>query len=283
MTDATLPLITPSFATAPVGVEWPTREWPKGTHPHQIELEALADEMFTNDDLAITNAVVIVQGGRVVLERYGGVREFFDRPPEPITSESPLLSWSMAKSVLHCVVGTLVDAGALHPDQLAPVREWHGDDDPRRQIRLSDLLSMRDGLGFVETYELGSTSDVIEMLFGEGKNDVSAYAASVALAHEPGTFYNYSSGTSNILSRIVADQVGYADAYRDYLDQHLFGPLAMTSADPTFDESGSLSPRAICTPPRSTSRSSVCSTCEAASGTEEPSSLARGRRPRRSP
>jgi CubicO group peptidase (beta-lactamase class C family) len=67
---------------------------------------------------------------------------------------------------------------------------------------------------------------------------VSAYAASVALAHEPGTFYNYSSGTSNILSRIVADQVGYADAYRDYLDQHLFGPLAMTSADPTFDESG---------------------------------------------
>ena len=45
------------------------------------------------------------------------------------------------------------------------------------------------------------------------------------LAHEPGTFYNYSSGTTNILSRIVADLVGYGDDYRSYLDRRLFEPM----------------------------------------------------------
>ncbi len=126
----------------------------------------------------------------------------------------------------------------LDPDDRAPVPEWADANDPRHQIRVRDLLAMRDGLGFNESYVLGEPSHVIEMLFGEGKHDMAAFAASVPLAHQPGTVFNYSSGTTNILSRIVADVVGYEDAYRTYLDQRLFGPLGMTSADPTFDEHG---------------------------------------------
>jgi CubicO group peptidase (beta-lactamase class C family) len=194
--------------------------------------------MFTSEDLAVTNAVVVIQGGRVVAERYGGVREFFDRPAEPITNESPLISWSMAKSMLHCVIGTLVDAGGLDPDDLAPVPEWSDEQDPRHQIRVRNLLAMRDGLAFNESYVLGEPSHVIEMLFGEGQRDMAAFAASLPLAHGPDAQFNYSSGTTNVLSRIVADIVGYGDAYRTYLDQRLFGPLGMTSADPTFDEHG---------------------------------------------
>ena len=83
---------------------------------------------------SITNAVVVIQGGRVLVERYAGVREFFDRPPEPITEASSLLSWSMAKSMLHFLVGTLVDEGQLDPAQLAPVPEWA---DPSGLIRVA--------------------------------------------------------------------------------------------------------------------------------------------------
>jgi CubicO group peptidase (beta-lactamase class C family) len=219
-------------------VDWPTAEWSRAAHPRHDELDAVVDEMFTDEELAITNAVVVVQGGRVVAERYGGVQEYFDRPPEPITNESPLLSWSMAKSMLHFIIGTLVDAGELDPDERAPVREWRDEDDPRHQIRLHDLLAMRDGLAFTEAYVLGEPSHVIEMLFGDGQHDMAAYTANFPLAHEPGAVFNYSSGTTNVLSRIVADVVGYGDAYRDYLNQRLFGPLGMTSAEPTFDDSG---------------------------------------------
>jgi CubicO group peptidase (beta-lactamase class C family) len=238
MSDGHLPHIEPAAVLPPPDVPWPTTEWPRGTHTRQADLEELVDQAFTDQELATTNAVVIIQGGRVLAERYGGVQEFFDRPSEPITETSQLLSWSMAKSMLHMIIGTLVEEGRLDPDAPAPVPEWRDESDPRHAIRLRDLLAMRDGLGFVEVYQIGETSHVIEMLFGEGKEDMAAYTAQLPLAHEPGTFFNYSSGTTNVLSRIVADHVGYGEAYREYLEQRLFGPLGMASAEATFDPTG---------------------------------------------
>jgi len=84
---------------------------------------------------------------------------------------------------------------------------------------------MRDGLAFIEEYQIGQTSHVIDMLYGEGKDDMAAFTAALPLAREPGTCYNYSSGTSNILSRIVADVVGYGENYRAYLERRLFEPI----------------------------------------------------------
>lgn len=233
-----LPNVTPSFVEQPAQVAWPTREWPRATFATPDQLESVVDDAFTLAELSTTNAVVVIQGGRVLLERYGGVQEFFDRPAVPIGPDSQLLSWSMAKSVLHMIIGGLVDQGVLSPDQYAPVPEWGAPDDPRHRIRLRDLLAMRDGLAFVENYEVGQPSHVIEMLFGEGKEDVAAYTAKLPLAHEPGTCFNYSSGTTNVLSRIVSDHVGRGDAYRSYLQGHLFDPLGMASAEATFDPSG---------------------------------------------
>jgi CubicO group peptidase (beta-lactamase class C family) len=234
---AELPNITPRFAHQPEGVAWPTDEWPRVSST-DAELRQVVDELFTLDELAVTNAIVVVQGGRVLAERYGGVREFFDRPAEPITPRSHLLSWSMAKSVLHMIVGTLVDDGRLDPDQLAPVPEWSDPTDPRHQIRIRDLLSMRDGLDFLEEYEIGRESNILEMLWGEGQDNMAAYTANRPLAHEPDTRFYYSSGSTNILSRIVADQVGYGDRYNEYLHQRLFDPLGMQEPVAGFDGSG---------------------------------------------
>lgn len=233
-----LPTIAPAFAPQPEGVAWPRESWPRGAHERQGDLETVVDEAFTLDEFGVTNAVVVVQGGRVLAERYAGVREFFDRPPEPVEATTPILSWSIAKSILHLILGTLVDDGRLDPDQLAPVAEWREESDPRRAIRVRDLLAMRDGLDFVEEYRLGQPSDVIDMLFGEGRDDVAGFAARVGLAHVPGALFNYSSGTTNILSRIVAEKVGYGDAYRAYLKDRLFEPLGMTSAEATLDATG---------------------------------------------
>ena len=61
---------------------------------------------------------------------------------------------------------------------------------------------MRDGLAFAEDYVDAGVSDVIEMLFGRGKDDVAAYAESRPLRVPPDSEFNYSSGTSNIVSAI---------------------------------------------------------------------------------
>lgn len=228
-----------ALPSQPAGVDWPTEQWPAGELPPTVDLTPLLDEVCDNDGpLAETFAVLVVHRGRIVAERYQGALEHFDRPPTPVTAETPLLSWSMAKSVLHAGVGLLVGAGRLDLDAPAPVPEWADPGDPRHAITLRQLLAMRDGLDFAEEYVEGNVSDTIEMLFGDGQSDMAHFAAERPLAAPPGTRFNYSSGTSNIISGIVARTVGPGESYARFLHSRLFGPLGMTSADPEFDEAG---------------------------------------------
>jgi CubicO group peptidase (beta-lactamase class C family) len=223
----------------PAGVDWPTEDWPEGDLPPGVDLAPLLDEAFDNDGpLAETFAVLVVHHGRLVVERYQGALEHFDRPPTRVTADTPLLSWSIAKSMLHAVVGLLVGQARLDLDTPAAVPEWADDNDPRHAITLRQMLAMRDGLDFVEDYVDDRVSDVIHMLFGDGQPDMAHFAADRPLAAPPGTRFNYSSGTSNIISGVVARTVGPGESYARFLHSRLFGPLGMTSADPEFDEAG---------------------------------------------
>lgn len=228
----------------PDGVPWPTDAWPTGEVPSGVELAPLLDAVMDPDGgLGRTRAVVVVHRGRLVAERYGDRTDpWGEITGEPVDETTPLVSWSMAKSMLHAVVGMLVDEGRLRLDEPAPVPEWAAGD-PRAAITLEQLLTMRDGLDFAEDYapddEGGSgVSHVIEMLFDDGRADVAGYAASRPLAHEPGTVFNYSSGTSNIVSGVVKRTLGGEETYRRFLRERLFDPIGMRSADPRFDEAG---------------------------------------------
>ncbi len=143
----------------------------------------------------------------------------------------------------HAALGILVGEGRLDPADPAPIPEWAGTE--KESITVLDLLEMRSGLQFVEDYVDGEASDVIEMLFGAGARDHAAFAAALPLLHPPGTVWSYSSGTTNILCRILGDLVagpGEAAereaATRAFLDQRLFGPAGMPDADPRFDDVG---------------------------------------------
>jgi CubicO group peptidase (beta-lactamase class C family) len=221
----------------PEGVPWPTRTWPTGT-AGGAALDRLLDEAFdTSGPVAETHAVVIIAGGELVAERYGGTEPRSDGLIA-VGPESTLLSWSIAKSMLHAVVGILVGEKRLHLEAPAPVARWAGDDDPRRGITLEQLLEMRDGLDFAEDYVDRGISDVMAMLWGSGRHDVAAYAADRSSVDSPGSVFRYSSGTSNIISAAVAGVVGAGEPYHRFLDERLFGPLGMTSAVPGFDEAG---------------------------------------------
>jgi CubicO group peptidase (beta-lactamase class C family) len=223
----------------PAGVVWPTEDWPEGEFPPGVELGALLDDVFDADGpLAETYAVLVVHRGRIVAERYEGALEHFDRPPTPVNADTPLLSWSMAKSMLHAAVGLLVGDGKLDIDAPGAVPEWAESSDPRHAITLRQLLAMRDGLAFVEDYVDDRISDTMQMLFGDGQADMAHFAADRPLAAPPGTRFNYSSGTSNIISGVVARTVGPGESYARFLHSRLFAPIGMKSADPEFDEAG---------------------------------------------
>ncbi len=216
----------------PIEVAWPTTGWPTATA--SPALTATIDRGFADALTSETLALVVIHRGRLVAERYAA----------NITAADTLTSWSMAKSVTQAMVGLLVVDGLLDLHAPAPVPEWADDD--RAAITLEHLLQMTSGLRFVEDYVDDQTSDVIEMLFGSGKDDVAAYARSFPLDHAPGTVFNYSSGTTNIIADICArtlagDDAGPTErerAVRDYLQGRLFTPLGMTSAKPRFDAAG---------------------------------------------
>ena len=225
----------------PDGVPWATDQWPTARLDDNPELDSLLTEAFDpSHPTGETQAIAIVHRGRLVYERYAGELVFFDRPPEPIDHETGLLSWSMAKSMLHATVGVLVNEGRLRPDEPAGL-PWWGEPpaDPRGAITLQQMLEMRDGLDFNEAYtEEDGHSDVIDMLFGAGQEDVAAYAAQRKLAATPGERFAYSSGTTNLVSAAVARLVGSGDRYREFLTSRLFGPIGMRSAKPGFDAAG---------------------------------------------
>ena len=225
----------------PHGVPWPRPDpdgWPTTETPPSID--KLVGELIADTDrFGTTYAVLVIQGGRLLLERYGGAIPHFDREPEPVGPTTQLLSWSMAKSILHAVVGILVGEARLQLDAPADVSRWHSDpNDPRAAITLEHLITMRDGLDFAEDYVDARVSDVIQMLFGDGKDDVAAYAEARPALHAPDTHFNYSSGTSNIVSAVAARAAGGGAALVDLLRRRIFEPIGMTSADPRTDASG---------------------------------------------
>lgn len=172
-----------------------------------------------------TRAVVVVHRGRLLRERYG----------EGYTWAMPLPGWSMTKSWVHALVGMRILDGALDPDAPLPVPEWRAPDDPRRQIRLMDLLRMQSGLSWTEDYE-DPTSDALRMLFL--RPDCGAAAAEQPLGAPPGTVHEYSSGTSNLLCRILRATFRDEHEALAFARQRLFAPLRMAGALLEPDGSG---------------------------------------------
>jgi CubicO group peptidase (beta-lactamase class C family) len=191
-------------------------------------LESALDTAFIEPTVTShqqTRAVVVMQNGQIAAERYA----------PPFDRDTPLIGWSMTKSVINTLIGMLVVDGLLDLDEPAPVPEWQSEDDPRREITLRHLLQMSSGLDFEEVYEPGS--DATNMLFTE--YSAAAYAAAAPLGHEPGTRWYYSSGTTNILARIFRDAAGgtLSDT-RDFIHARLFEPLGITSMVLEPDASG---------------------------------------------
>lgn len=220
----------------PARSHWPTDGWERrapeevGLDPEALaRLDAYAFSR-TGDDAdrrgQRTNALLIVKDGFLVHERYA----------RGYDAETPLLTWSVTKSVVSTLYGAavhdgLVDVNAPACRYYAPLcREGHD------RVRITDLLRMSSGLAWAETYETSPIfSSVMAMLYTRGHEDMAAFAASRPLAHPPGTHWSYSSGDTNLLSAALRGAVG-EDAYPDWPWQRLFDRIGMR--DVTLERDG---------------------------------------------
>nr|WP_316655025.1 serine hydrolase [uncultured Gellertiella sp.] len=196
--------------------------WPDGNDPAETDpalQAALGDASLQGPGM---RAILVLHDGRIIGETYG---PGFDR-------ETPLLGWSMTKTVNAAIAGRLMQEGKLGLDDQHLLPEWDGDS--RREIHLRDLTGMESGLRFNEDY--GDVSDVTRMLFLQP--DMAGFTAGQTQDAGPGTKFNYSTGTSVVIARIWMNRLADPAMAVSYPSKALFGPLGMASATLETDVAG---------------------------------------------
>ncbi|MBP7081017.1 MAG: serine hydrolase, partial [Rhodocyclaceae bacterium] len=208
---------TPLVVKSSAGNE---KKWPSG---NRADTNLRIQKVIEQDALAGSGmrGIAVIHEGRLVAQRYA----------DGFTQDTPLLGWSMTKSVTAALVGIQVADEKIRLDQDG---WWHVTNarDGRAAIKISDLMAMSSGLHFNEGY--GNVSDVTRMLYLE--SDMAAYARAQPLEHPVGTIWNYSSGTTVLLSAIWQAAAGAESLLVPR--QRLFGPLGMKSAVLEVDARG---------------------------------------------
>lgn len=230
-----LPLLLalPALAACPAEDVWPSSTWAPGPVPDAAAVAALEAYLFPQrDDEARTgvrtDGIVIVQSGHLVYERYGA----------DWTPEMPHLLWSASKSFTNALIGIAQREGRLDiHDSICDHVEATNPDLCAATVR--DFLEFSSGIAWRETYENEppTASSVLAMLWGEGRGDAAELVLRHGLRDAPGTSWEYSSGDTNVLSKIAGKAL--APEHGDHFPWAvLFDPIGIQTATWERDAAG---------------------------------------------
>ncbi|MCB9198121.1 MAG: serine hydrolase [Flavobacteriales bacterium] len=169
-----------------------------------------------------TRAILVLHNGHLIAETYA---DGFDK-------NSLHLGWSMTKSIFSALIGR-----AIQQDYISSVeenelfKEWKSDD--RKEITLKQLLQMNSGIEWTENY--GDISEATIMLYEN--DDMVKYAKSCDMEAKPGEHWEYSSGSTNLLSGLLRQRMNY-ETYFNYPYSELFAKIGAPSFRLETDAAG---------------------------------------------
>jgi CubicO group peptidase (beta-lactamase class C family) len=212
----------------------PAARLPLGkTMLHRVDgAAATVDEVL---DETYTDAVVVVHGGRVVLERYAG----------ETAPDTPHLLMSISKSVVGCIAGNLVERGLLSPTHLVTDHVPELEHSGYRGASLRDVLDMRSGVEFNEDYtDLNAEVRVMEEAMGwrpashrKLPCSMYAYLATLGRAGEHGGVFDYRSCETDVLGWVCERVTNTRMA--DLISELVWAPMgAENDAEITCDGVG---------------------------------------------
>ncbi len=202
--------------------------------PANAELAEALDHAFAESEAGprrYTKAVLILHHGRIVGERYA----------PGVTPATPLIGWSMTKSVTNALLGILVRDGRLDMYEPAPIEEWSRPQDPRRAITPDQMLRMVSGIGCGQSLHTAGLKTLFDAdtQMEYDMADQSAFAANANLRATPGSEWRYTNCNFVLLSRIIRDLAGGdANAARKFIARELFAPLGFERATLEYDSAG---------------------------------------------
>ncbi len=168
-----------------------------------------------------TRGVAVFYKGHLVAEQYA----------HGATAETPLLGWSMSKSVSATIIGRMEYLGLWDRNETGIIPGWS---DGRKDISVGNLLMMNSGLDWEEAYD--RICDATEMLYlSDGIGD---YASQSELDQLPGTHWEYSSGTTNLMVMAAQDRFPSAQHFRDFCYREVFHKIGVKSMVMETDATG---------------------------------------------
>ncbi len=189
-----------------------------------VKLNAIVENAFDKKGQKDkrTRSVIVIYKNKIIAEKYA----------DGFNKNSRILGWSMTKSITGTLFGVLQKQGKFDIMKAAPIAEWKNDE--RSKITTNDLLHMNSGLEWEEDY--GKISDVTKMLFIE--EDMTKSQINKPLIGKPNNTWNYSSGTTNLLSGILRKQFKTHQEYLDFWYTNLLDKIGMNSAIIETDMAG---------------------------------------------
>ncbi|TXD51796.1 MULTISPECIES: serine hydrolase domain-containing protein [unclassified Polaribacter] len=175
------------------------------------KLEKTLEVLFDAENQ--TRAAVVVYKNQIITERYA----------DGFNQDSKILGWSMAKSIVGTLFGVLEHQNKMNIFKKAPIEEWKTDE--RKDITIHNLLQMNSGLKWVEEYS--SVTDVVKMLYLD--SDMTKRQIEMPMVGKPNETWNYSSGTTNVLSGILRQQFKTHQEYLDFWYAELIDKIGMNS------------------------------------------------------
>jgi CubicO group peptidase (beta-lactamase class C family) len=194
---------------------------PKGDARTLARAVAAAFDRRTYGQGSETTAVVVLQGGRIVAERYRGD---FDLHMSQRT-------WSVAKSLAGTVVGAAVQQGLLDVEAPSPIPEWGREGDPRSAITTDQLLRMASGL---HSDTAGNRTDAVYF----GGSAVTENAAQWPLETAPGTRFRYANNDILLAVRGLRSKLGDGERALAFPFEALLWKIGMTRTVPETDWQG---------------------------------------------
>lgn len=168
-----------------------------------------------------TTAVIVVQHGRIVAEKY---RKGFG----PNVAQR---TWSVAKSLAGTLIGIAQHEGSIDPARPAAIAQWQMPGDPRAAITTDNLLRMVSGL---HSTAAGNRTDAL--YFGGATVDQDA-AGSPALM-PPGSTFRYANNDTVLALRGLRERTGDDARALAFPFTQLLWKIGMTRTVPETDWRG---------------------------------------------
>ena len=259
--------IHPSWQSQAAAQSWPTDSWPVSNLEAEgfdsEAIDALVADMKSGK-YGLLDHFLLIRHGRIVVDQhfahdYEKIAAPYDSEDHPYNYDHP--QWhpyhkgsklhtlqSVTKSITSVALGIAIDEGyipdGVETEAMSFFDAYASDasEPHRRAMTLEDMLTMRSGIRWNEMISYDNEQNSCLRL--EASDNWIQFVLDQPMREEPGTVFNYNSGVTVLLGKVV--RVATGKRIDAYVKEKLFDPLGIkdyywkTTPDGEVDTEGGL-------------------------------------------